>query len=672
MRRTLIFLSQPPSEDTMKHTLLFALSLLMAAPALAQPDRTSGDYRDVIWARDIGTADITVDGALNEPVWDSAESYRILWNGDHPGPGSGQWFIDNSGGLLDPSDPTDATARFLRKGNELYISIDANDQSIGGQRGFFAGDGVMMTLIRKSDRPETFTDRDDYFESSAVRMEMFYGWQHSRDTTAAGEQVPGILPKAWSTDFGLTAGDSSDAVPRNPEAWEYAATVDGTSNDDFNGGAAFAADNGYVMEMRIRLDSLGWDLTEPMSRMPFTIAVIDRDFSWPLDEAQFTRTRTWWQGRWLNNFNEGMAFIAGDPGVTVSSGAAPAYTEPEFTVYNGNNLDEPTLDGVLDEPAWVEADPQFTLQYQATSEELDAGLPGVVAPLYSFYFHPDTNPVIDPSVGSISMFYRGSKLYIGLDSDDQAVNGASATNPSEASRDGFRLIIRSRDSTYTCCSTTATHIRMDISIDSTGAAVISNVPDEVEVGTDLMAAVSMKGSSTVADPSDIDTGYQIEAVLDLQSIGYPADVSDEQIHVAVAYFDSDALLDDSQSYSTRRWVIGERANGASLYGLLDSREDLSVASEDDASEVGFRSLGSAPNPSTGLTRLRYELPSATEVTVEVFDVLGRRVQELKAGLQAEGRQSVEIDGEALGAGTYLYRVTMKDGASVTGRMTIVR
>ena len=240
----------------------------------------------------------------------------------------------------------------------------------------------------------------------------------------------------------------------------------------------------------------------------------------------------------------------------------------------------------------------------------------------------------------------------------------------ESGRDGFRLIIRSRDSTQS--SLQAEHLRFDFSVDSTGAARINNVPDEVEVGTDLIAAVSLKDGSTAGDASDIDSGYQMEVMLDLAAIGYD-DVSDgASIWVSINYFDGDALLDDALSYSTRTWSMGERVNGASIMGYLDPNADLSVSSEGGASEGLFRSLGSAPNPSSGLTRLRYELPTSADVTVEVFDVLGRLVQTVEAGPQPEGRQSVEIDGASLGAGTYLYRVSMEGGESVTGRLTIVR
>ncbi len=653
---------------------LFTLGLLLAGVATAQPDRVG---QDVIWARDIGQATIAVDGTLDEAVWQQAETYRIVWDGAHPLPGGGQSLREDPAGLGAPVDPIDATLYVLRKGNELYLALDALDASIGGQSGFFQGDGLMMTLIRPLDRPEDFTttgeDLNNYFESTRVREEMFYGWQHSGpDTTETGAQVPGIAPKAWSTDFGLTAGDSIDATPRSPEAWEYAAVVDGVANDDYNGGATYTPDTGYTMEMRIRLDSLGWDLTEAMSRMPLTVAVMDRDFSWPTDPDRLQRAWAWWQGRWLNNFNEGAVYIAADPSVTVSSGAAPEYTEPEFVVPTANNTPEPTIDGVLDEPAWAGVEPQFTLKYQASAEELDAGLPGVLAPNYTFYFHPDSNPVLDPTEGRFHLFYRGSTLYVGLDTDDQAINGIEAEN----SRDGFRITISALDSLKEggALGGALAGIQFDFSIDSTGAVRYGNYASTLMMETPdaIAAGVSMKTGSTAANSSDIDAGYQMEVAIDMTALGYPADLDGEQIWIALNYFDGDALEDDTQSYGTRTWVIGERASGAVLYGYLDPNAYVTADEGGPGAVDGLRALGSFPNPTAGTATVRYELPRAATVTVEVFDVLGRQVQTVRTGLQAEGIQTTTLDASGFSAGAYVYRVRLDDGTSVTGRMLVTR
>ena len=82
-----------------------------------------------------------------------------------------------------------------------------------------------------------------------------------------------------------------------------------------------------------------------------------------------------------------------------------------------------------------------------------------------------------------------------------------------------------------------------------------------------------------------------------------------------------------------------------------------------------------PNPFRERATLRLELPAAAEVTVEVYDVLGRLVLAEPVGQRAAGAAEVTIDGSALGAGTYVWRVRADVGGEVlnaTGRLTRLR
>lgn len=78
-----------------------------------------------------------------------------------------------------------------------------------------------------------------------------------------------------------------------------------------------------------------------------------------------------------------------------------------------------------------------------------------------------------------------------------------------------------------------------------------------------------------------------------------------------------------------------------------------------------------PNPFGGLTQIRYGLPQAGHVRLDVFDLLGRRVATLVDGVQAAGRYEATFDGSGLGDGVYLYR--MASGTFVeTRRMVLAR
>jgi hypothetical protein len=66
-----------------------------------------------------------------------------------------------------------------------------------------------------------------------------------------------------------------------------------------------------------------------------------------------------------------------------------------------------------------------------------------------------------------------------------------------------------------------------------------------------------------------------------------------------------------------------------------------------------------PNPSRGLARFDLRLPAAGEVSVEVFDLAGRRVHTLARGMRAAGHHSLSWDGRTrhgrCAAGVYFVR-----------------
>jgi hypothetical protein len=192
----------------------------------------------------------------------------------------------------------------------------------------------------------------------------------------------------------------------------------------------------------------------------------------------------------------------------------------------------------------------------------------------------------------------------------------------------------------------------------------------------ITAAVTLKGASTVADPSDVDEGYIIEVAVNLDSLGYEAG-SDEVIWIGADFYDGDELDPAENSYGTRTWWIGERNVGPAVTAFLD--ETLAVGVE-EAGELpeSLRLMGNYPNPFNPTTTIRYALPASAEVQVQIFDVLGRLVGNLAPGVQGAGVNELSFDAAGFASGLYLYRVQMLDAAtgvvnqSVTGRMMLVK
>ncbi len=76
-----------------------------------------------------------------------------------------------------------------------------------------------------------------------------------------------------------------------------------------------------------------------------------------------------------------------------------------------------------------------------------------------------------------------------------------------------------------------------------------------------------------------------------------------------------------------------------------------------------------PNPFTGETRFDINLKSKSNVTIEVYNVLGKVVKTINAGDLNTGAHTIKIDASGLSSGMYTYTVTV-GAEKLTGKMMI--
>ena len=78
-----------------------------------------------------------------------------------------------------------------------------------------------------------------------------------------------------------------------------------------------------------------------------------------------------------------------------------------------------------------------------------------------------------------------------------------------------------------------------------------------------------------------------------------------------------------------------------------------------------------PNPFNPITTIKYTLPKAAKVRVEVYNLLGQMVEILVDSEQEASYQSVRWDGSKMASGVYFYRLTTTDFTS-TKRMVLMK
>lgn len=101
------------------------------------------------------------------------------------------------------------------------------------------------------------------------------------------------------------------------------------------------------------------------------------------------------------------------------------------------------------------------------------------------------------------------------------------------------------------------------------------------------------------------------------------------------------------------------------FGLINSVEDETGLPDQLSLSQNY------PNPFNPTTMISYQLPVSSEVSLKVFDMLGREVATLVNGRQSAGKQEVRFDASGLSSGIYIYR--LKSGNEVlTRKMMLIK
>ncbi len=629
--------------------LLTSCGVLLLVCAAAVLPASATDRADALWARNTTVfAPLVLDGVLDEFAWTKAESLKVVFGQDGGIPGSG-WKLE--AGMLVPNDTLKATLKFLVEGDYLYLGARVTDRFVGGSKDWERFDGLLMGLKNHADPG-----------APKPPAEYFYSWWYPE---SVDPQPPGQLPS-----FQGKWAEYPPGTPRTPEQienWDARTVVHGVSNDD----SAF--DNGYTVEMRFKLSVMGY-LPERQEGdiIEWNISIYDCDGFWPINGAYFSATRSWLQCPWGNAAWYGELRLWTRPDVTVYSATLPTIP-PEVEILNAAAYVAPTIDGQLNEAAWGAAFPQFDIRYDDAA--LRETYPYVgrwrAGQFFAFGITEPPTPVLDAADATVSMFFKGTKLYLGFDVRDQVVQ----YHPNVNRWDGF--IVTINDRVVRNPDNALQGRRLAFQVGPTGAAVPADyLLTLVQAGFAEVATTLKPG--TVIDTVGVtpDTGYYGEMSIDLTALGYPPDLGDGILFIGVNLLDGDSFVPATRSYGTRSWWYREyEGECCPAWAYLDPALTDAVPPGLDSGDA-TRVLRSRPNPAAKTT-IDYTLAQGGVIELEVYDVQGRRIERTSGGLQPAGDGQIEFDGAGRPAGIYLYRVSVTDPTTGalqpvgTGRMIIL-
>src|SRR6056297_31706 len=105
---------------------------------------------------------------------------------------------------------------------------------------------------------------------------------------------------------------------------------------------------------------------------------------------------------------------------------------------------------------------------------------------------------------------------------------------------------------------------------------------------------------------------------------------------------------------------------------FDVTQNTSVSNEDVVGIPDKIELNqNYPNPFNPTTVISYSLPEASDVKIEVYNMLGQRVALLVDEVKQTGRHTISFDAENLSSGMYIYRL-QADGFVQTRKMMLVK
>ncbi|NUQ81730.1 MAG: T9SS type A sorting domain-containing protein [Bacteroidetes bacterium] len=147
----------------------------------------------------------------------------------------------------------------------------------------------------------------------------------------------------------------------------------------------------------------------------------------------------------------------------------------------------------------------------------------------------------------------------------------------------------------------------------------------------------------------------------------------------VGFVAGNGTTNSPKSYSFQSPImVTERSRSAVLKSLfrlkqldLDGTVSYSQVLSIRNTPSGFQLLGNYPNPFNPATRIRFQLSTSSQVSLQVYDVTGRLVFSREDGALDAGVHSFEFNAAGLSSGLYYYRL-QAGNQSAAGSMVVLK
>jgi hypothetical protein len=134
-----------------------------------------------------------------------------------------------------------------------------------------------------------------------------------------------------------------------------------------------------------------------------------------------------------------------------------------------------------------------------------------------------------------------------------------------------------------------------------------------------------------------------------------ADNGDFRVRKSIMY----TLAHDGTLIGDRRW------SDPAVVGISDDRHTSSIP-------TGFTLEQNYPNPFNPSTTIRYALPTAGKVKLQIYNVLGALVETLVDEERQAGQYTITWNASNVASGVYFYRLTTENGLTKIRKMMLLK
>ncbi len=133
------------------------------------------------------------------------------------------------------------------------------------------------------------------------------------------------------------------------------------------------------------------------------------------------------------------------------------------------------------------------------------------------------------------------------------------------------------------------------------------------------------------------------------------DISNRNDPESVLIYNTSGYARDIKFVSDYIFLVNQNS-----FMILRFDPQTGIVEEIDRIPQSFALAPNYPNPFNAQTTIRHELPVESDVRLEIYDILGRKVETLVNGLQPAGAYSVIWDADNASSGLYFYKILTGD------------